>query len=181
MTTSNISNGLRSGVCTSSTRPSVPYAGQVIYETDTSRVYVYGGSSWAEIPVGPPQTRQAIQAQSTQITINSATYADVVSTSINVLRNNATLLCTFTGDCNANAGGAWKYIAWHLDGALQHYVISSTFDSGYQEVVGMTTIFTGVSAGSHTVAIKSKQGSGSSTFGEEGGSHKNTLVVLEIS
>ncbi len=167
--------------CTSSTRPSSPWTGQTIYETDTSRMYAYNGSAWVEISTGTSQVRQAIQAQSTQITINSGTYTDVVSTTINVQRSNATLMCTFTGDCNANADGAWKYVAWHLDGTLQHYVVTATAASGYQEVVGMTTIFTGVSAGSHTVAIKSKQGAGSSIFGEEGGNHKNTLVVVEIS
>jgi ribosomal protein S11 len=43
---SNVSNGLRSGVCTSSTRPTAPYEGQVIYETDTDRVLVWNGSAW---------------------------------------------------------------------------------------------------------------------------------------
>lgn len=33
-------------VCTSSTRPGTPYTGQVIYETDTSRTYIYNGSAW---------------------------------------------------------------------------------------------------------------------------------------
>jgi hypothetical protein len=43
---SNVSNGLRSGVCTSTTRPTAPYEGQVIYETDTDRVLVWNGSAW---------------------------------------------------------------------------------------------------------------------------------------
>ena len=43
---SNASNGLRSGVCTSSTRPTAPYEGQMIYETDTDRVLVWNGSAW---------------------------------------------------------------------------------------------------------------------------------------
>lgn len=33
-------------VCTSFTRPSGPYEGQTIYETDTDKVYVYNGSTW---------------------------------------------------------------------------------------------------------------------------------------
>ena len=39
-------NGLKPGVCTSSTRPAAPYEGQLIYETDTDRFWFYNGSSW---------------------------------------------------------------------------------------------------------------------------------------
>jgi hypothetical protein len=37
---------IKPGVCTSTTRPTTPYDGQVIYETDTDRVAVWEGSSW---------------------------------------------------------------------------------------------------------------------------------------
>lgn len=40
------SSAIRPGVCTSSTRPSTPYTGQLIFETDTSRLAVYNGSAW---------------------------------------------------------------------------------------------------------------------------------------
>lgn len=38
---------IKPGVCTSTTRPTTPYDGQVIYETDTDRVAVWEGSSWS--------------------------------------------------------------------------------------------------------------------------------------
>lgn len=38
------------GVCTSSTRPASPYNGQLIYETDTRKVYIHNGTSWVEQP-----------------------------------------------------------------------------------------------------------------------------------
>lgn len=37
---------IKAGVVTSGTRPSVPYAGQLIYETDTNRLAAYNGSAW---------------------------------------------------------------------------------------------------------------------------------------
>ena len=37
---------LQPGVCTSTTRPALPYNGQVIFETDTEYTYVYDGTSW---------------------------------------------------------------------------------------------------------------------------------------
>ena len=46
MAISNLSGGLRSGVCTSTTRPTTPYEGQMIYETDTDKVLVWNGSAW---------------------------------------------------------------------------------------------------------------------------------------
>lgn len=35
-------------ICTSSTRPASPFAGQEIYETDTSLSYTYSGSAWVQ-------------------------------------------------------------------------------------------------------------------------------------
>jgi len=46
MTISNNASALRPGVCTSSTRPTTPYEGQVIYETDTDKLLAWNGSSW---------------------------------------------------------------------------------------------------------------------------------------
>ena len=43
---------IKPGVCTSSTRPAVPYIGQCIYETDTSLAKVWDGSAWSEYPAG---------------------------------------------------------------------------------------------------------------------------------
>lgn len=57
MTISNQASGIRTGVCTSTTRPVIPYDGQVIYETDTDRTLVWNNSAWvllATNTVNPP-------------------------------------------------------------------------------------------------------------------------------
>jgi hypothetical protein len=46
MTISATTKGLRPGVCTSTSRPSAPFDGMVIYETDTDKVAVYDSSAW---------------------------------------------------------------------------------------------------------------------------------------
>lgn len=46
MTISNNLSGIRPGVCTSTTRPTVPYTGQHIFETDTLSGYVWNGLAW---------------------------------------------------------------------------------------------------------------------------------------
>lgn len=46
MTISNQSSGIRPGVCSSTTRPTAPFTGQIIYETDTGYLRVWDGSAW---------------------------------------------------------------------------------------------------------------------------------------
>jgi hypothetical protein len=65
MAISNNSTGLRPGVCTSSTRPTAPYEGQMIYETDTDRVAIWNGTAWfsfsATVPDLPSGTALLFQ------------------------------------------------------------------------------------------------------------------------
>jgi hypothetical protein len=39
---------IRNGVCTSGTRPSAPYVGQMIYETDTNLLKIWLGAAWSD-------------------------------------------------------------------------------------------------------------------------------------
>lgn len=59
--------GLKTGVCTSSTRPSSPYAGQAIYETDTNRYLVWDGTAWSipDIPAFAVHTYAGSSATAT--------------------------------------------------------------------------------------------------------------------
>jgi microcystin-dependent protein len=47
---------LKPGVCTSSTRPTNPFTGQTIYETDTLLAKVWTGSAWVDYPQGKANT-----------------------------------------------------------------------------------------------------------------------------
>jgi len=42
----------RTGVCTSTTRPTSPFVGQVVYESDTYRMMAYTGAGWAAVNIG---------------------------------------------------------------------------------------------------------------------------------
>lgn len=78
MAISNNNTGLRPGVCTSSTRPTSPYNGQVIYETDTKQTLVWQGSSWvmltdADTPPGLELVKtQTIGSGVASVTVTNA-------------------------------------------------------------------------------------------------------------
>lgn len=62
---------LKSGVCTSSTRPASPYEGQVIYETDTDKTLVWNGTTW--IVTAHSGAWQAWSPTYTNLTIGNGT------------------------------------------------------------------------------------------------------------
>ena len=68
MPISNLSNGLRTGVCTSTNRPTTPYEGQMIYETDTDVVAVWNGTAWRNIAATTATSGSVLQVQSTTLT-----------------------------------------------------------------------------------------------------------------
>ena len=70
MPISNLGNGLRTGVCTSTNRPTTPYEGQVIYETDTDKVFVWNASAWV-VPNSPAQNPTGLELI-TACTVTSA-------------------------------------------------------------------------------------------------------------
>lgn len=183
-------------ICTSTTRPT-PISGSLIYETDTQKMMLWDGSSWVtpmnlqaaggsltgtypNPTVNQYAVRQSLQAQSTQITVSSTAWTNIVTQNITTTKNNSKLLVLFTADCNALATSAWKRIGIFLDSTLQYYVISATYDSQYQEVVHMSSLITVPTISTVTVAVKAQQGNANSNFGEEGGNHKNNLIVLEL-
>ena len=75
MTVSNLSTGMRPGVCLSTSRPTVPYEGQMIYETDTDLVYLWNGSAWVEIVSALTKAPRGVMGYmpSTTATVNLTT------------------------------------------------------------------------------------------------------------
>ena len=67
------SSVIRPGVCTSTTRPSSPYDGQVIYETDTDATKVWNGSSWVDLFTVPSATWTAFTPTWTNLTVGNGT------------------------------------------------------------------------------------------------------------
>ena len=73
-------SGIKPGVCTSTTRPSAPFEGMMIYETDTDMVALWNGSAWRYIAATTPTNGTVLQVvnatYATATTNSTTTYAD---------------------------------------------------------------------------------------------------------
>lgn len=65
MTISATTQGLRPGVCTSTSRPSAPFDGMMIYETDTNLVRIWNGTAWKTLAYSDYTNGSVLQVVST--------------------------------------------------------------------------------------------------------------------
>jgi hypothetical protein len=142
MTISATTQGLRMGVATSSSRPTVPFDGQVISETDTDSLSVYKGSAWAPVSGLQFIKSQAIVAGAVTFTMSSAFSA----TYENYLITIANMACSGSGNqmrmtLNGSAGSTYSSAYYNLDYS------SSTVTGSVASAVA-----TGVSLGDQSTA-----------------------------
>ncbi len=84
MAISSSSRGLRPGVCTSTTRPSSPYDGMIIYETDTDKVAIYDVNAWV-YKTGTSHVAPAlIQIVASSVAVTGASATGSVDTNGNI-------------------------------------------------------------------------------------------------
>jgi hypothetical protein len=101
---------LTPGVCTSSTRPTAPFEGQMIYETDTKNSLIYNGSAWVCIT---PQSASATNQPSTT-SASFSTLSGDPSVSIQTgTKALVTLSCRNVGLATAN----YRYTGFSISGA----------------------------------------------------------------
>jgi hypothetical protein len=78
MAINSLSTGWRPGVCTFATRPTAPYAGQFIYQTDTNTAFIYNGSSFIEVALSTGVV-SSLTGTANQVTVSASTGAITVS------------------------------------------------------------------------------------------------------
>ena len=97
---SGASSVIKPGVVTSSTRPSAPFVGQLIYETDTARVAAYNGSAWITQNGGlVPLVGQTAFTATTGVTVSnvfSSTYSNYLLTVVTTVTGADDVLMQFT-------------------------------------------------------------------------------------
>lgn len=88
MTISATTQGLRPGVCTSTSRPSTPFDGMMIYETDTNLVLIWNGTAWKTLSYSDYTSGSVIQVASTTKTdafsTTSTSFTDVTGLSATI-------------------------------------------------------------------------------------------------
>jgi hypothetical protein len=181
MAISNNSTGLRPGVCTSSTRPTAPYEGQMIYETDTNNSLVYNGSAWVCIT---PQSNFAVVS-------GTASYLDFTSTSYVAIgtagnqgylapitiATGTTALVTFGGNLQTQSGTGEINVDVDVTGYTTSVGQCLRWSSANTNDIWMCSMqhkITGLTAGNNTFTLKVKTSSGTARIA----SHFLTVVGL---
>ena len=117
MPISNLSNGLRTGVCTSTNRPTTPYEGQVIYETDTDLSYIWGGTAWQQVSGGTAVGNSGL-VYVTSATVGTGVSTVAVTNAFNATYENYKI--TYSGGASSTA----SVIDFTLTGStLGHYAV----------------------------------------------------------
>ena len=146
MAINSLSTGFRPGVCTSSTRPTAPYDGQQIYETDTDMLAIWNGSAWRYIAATTPTNGSILQVVSTTKT---DTYS--VSTAGSIWNEITGLAATITP--KSTTSKVLVQLSMTVGGSLDGGT------PGYQIMIqiqrGATSIGVGDAAGSRTRASAS--------------------------
>lgn len=148
---SNQNQGLRSGVCTSTTRPTTPYTGMTIYETDTNLMLVYNGSAWVTItPKSDTQDASVNNPSGTAFAASSGTDPTVT------LQTGTKALITVSA--RISCGGNYNFAGVAVSGATT--VAASDANSATVGAVSgaigasSTFLLTGLTAGSNTFTMR---------------------------
>ena len=156
------------GVCTSTTRPSSPYKGQTIYETDTGRLLVYYGATtgW-QLPWGQPWGAVSISSNIAASSATSGTTELSVSTgqTFTAVANRNYQIVYSTTAFNASGSDAIFEVRLRKDNTSGTQLHLAKFVTGvpyYRNLVTVSTVFT-ASAGSFTPVATFKRDFGAGT------------------
>ena len=173
MAISNLSSGLRPGVCTSTTRPTTPYEGQQIYETDTNEILIYNGSDWVCLT---PKNSEVLTLQTT----TSTSYTDLTTSGPSVnIQTGAKALVTIDVTADSSTGTLGQYLSIASVAVSGATTISASDD--YRVVnragsalvsVSRTILFSSLTGGVNTFTLKYRVDGGTGRF-----MHRNITVV----
>lgn len=127
---------VKPGVATSTTRPSNPYTGQAIYETDTAKISTYNGSAWVYTAAGALVRVGGGALSGTSTTINnvfSTTYRAYLIVVSGVLSGvNTNLRLVDSGGTVATTN--YKGVAWQAPSSGGAESIVSTPTTRWEKI-----------------------------------------------
>lgn len=165
MTISATTQGLRMGVATSSSRPTVPFTGQVISETDTGVLKVYNGTSW--VTVGPPTAATSTYTNGQQST-SSTSYVGLTTGTAVTVTTGTSALVVVTVRLAGDTVNAENLVSYAVSGATTIAAAdtnSSSFANSNTAIysgatVPLFVVQTGLTAGSNTFTIQYRTSAG---------------------
>jgi len=149
------SSVIKPGVCTSTTRPSVPYEGQLIYETDTDRVAAYNGSAWVYTLGGlvgfANGTSTSAFSANNQLSALQLTSVPIVAGRRYMIFG--TLAVQFS---NSNASGKYLFLNVGSSNWTLYHIVNATtanYTITFQGSIFLTASDFGVTSGSGTATF----------------------------
>ena len=160
---------LRPGVCTSTSRPSAPFDGQLIYETDTDRIAVWDNGSWVyKTPASTLITAIDSATVATSQTTSSTSYTDLATAGPSVTLTTGTK-CLVIMTANMTVPAAGGFVSFAVSGATTTSAsdarsLSHTPDSAAgQRIQASAIYYETVTSGSNTFTMKYRSGSANNT------------------
>lgn len=202
MTISATTQGLRPGVCTSTSRPSSPFDGMMIYETDTNLVRIWNGTAWKTLAYSDYTNGMILQVASVTKTdtfsVASSTFTDVTGLSVTISPTSTTskILVMSTGNMMYSTALSETYIrlarggtgiaVGDASGSRPQVGASVTDAMTTQTMIHLDSPNT-ISATTYTVQIRSNTGTTvyfNRTFGDANNStglrNASSITVMEI-
>jgi len=151
------SAGLKQGVCTSTTRPSNPFEGQMIYETDTDLMLLYNGSAWVCI------TLKSSLDETTRTT-SSTSFTTLTGAPSVTLQTGTKALVTVAGMMSQGGTAGYATIGCVVSSASTiassdtkaAVIYWGAGDLGNDKTTSFTYLETGLTAGSNVFTMQVK-------------------------
>ena len=176
--------GLKTGVCTSTTRPSAPYVGQTIYETNTGRLLVYYGATtgW-QPPWGQPWGFMNGIALPTSFTQSSTSTFDVTGMYVTFTATNNRFykISAFMPAIERVNGVATAFCLFNGASELQLCVVDGSNPGTFNVVAPAHLVkIDTFTAGSVTLKCSVRSLGGSGTMSAHAGGGTPSLIVEDI-
>jgi hypothetical protein len=151
---------IKPGVCTSSTRPAVPFEGQMIYETDTDVIRFWNGTRWVSQP-----TTVGYKSRTSNYTV----YAGVITSASDIFTGitltadgNTTYKLEFQGILRRSATATGYVVTAFFDGSSGLGTSDWLYSDANPLMLKTTHMVQYVqpSSGSHTYNVRAAVGNG---------------------
>jgi len=167
---------------TSTTRPSAPWTGQLVYETDTQLLIMYNGSAWVEINSALTKAPRGAVAYAKKTTTTALTTAPVTVLSAPSFTAVSGRIYKVTAQVYFQSATASTYFNVSLfNGATKFaggdYSLTTTTQLYYAPT--LTGYLTGIS-GTTTISISCLVGSGTGNCYADSSGYPNVLIVEDI-